>query len=88
LKAVLKVLAVVNVRSLMVVGGGETHASFLREKLADDLALFVSPKVLGGKSPSWVGGKGVLDPQKGPFLKNVRVEKIGGDFLFQGTWRS
>ncbi len=84
LKAVLKVLHSLQVRSLLVEGGGEIHASFLREKLADEVALFVSPKILGGKGPTWVGGPGIENPNNAPYLKDVKIERIGQDFLMTG----
>jgi diaminohydroxyphosphoribosylaminopyrimidine deaminase/5-amino-6-(5-phosphoribosylamino)uracil reductase len=87
LGTLLKVLGAVNVRTLLVEGGGEVHASFLKEGLADEAALFVSPKILGGQAPTWVGGKGVGDPNDAPFLKRATVEPVGNDFLIRGTLR-
>ncbi len=84
LKAVLSVLYSLQVRSLLVEGGGEVFASFLRENLADEVALFVSPKVFGGKAPSWVGGEGTENPNAAPYLKDIQVEKVGLDFLLTG----
>jgi diaminohydroxyphosphoribosylaminopyrimidine deaminase/5-amino-6-(5-phosphoribosylamino)uracil reductase len=84
LKAVLKVLHSLHVRSLLVEGGGEVHASFLREKLADEVALFVSPKILGGHGPSWIGGGGIENPNKAPYLRDLQIERIGEDFLLTG----
>ncbi len=84
LKAVLKVLHSLQVRSLLVEGGGTVHASFLREKLADKVALFVSPKILGGRGPTWAGGAGIENPNQAPYLKGVQVERIGHDFLMRG----
>jgi diaminohydroxyphosphoribosylaminopyrimidine deaminase/5-amino-6-(5-phosphoribosylamino)uracil reductase len=45
--------------SVLVEGGGEVHASFLAARLADEVILYVAPKVVGGPAPSWVGGKGL-----------------------------
>jgi diaminohydroxyphosphoribosylaminopyrimidine deaminase / 5-amino-6-(5-phosphoribosylamino)uracil reductase len=84
LKAVLRVLHLLQVRSLLVEGGGEVFASFLREKQVDEVALFVSPKIFGGKAPSWVGGKGIENPNIAPYLKDIQVEKVGTDFLLTG----
>jgi diaminohydroxyphosphoribosylaminopyrimidine deaminase / 5-amino-6-(5-phosphoribosylamino)uracil reductase len=84
LKAVLRILDSLYVRSLLVEGGGEVHASFLREGLVDKVALFISPKILGGKAPTWMGGKGVENPNLAPYLKNVRLEKLGADLLMTG----
>jgi diaminohydroxyphosphoribosylaminopyrimidine deaminase / 5-amino-6-(5-phosphoribosylamino)uracil reductase len=45
--------------SVLVEGGGEVHAAFLQHGFADQLVLFVAPKAVGGRAPSWVGGKGI-----------------------------
>ena len=45
--------------SVLVEGGGEVHASFLEARLADELVLYLAPKIVGGPAPSWVGGTGV-----------------------------
>ncbi len=84
LRAVLKILHSLHVRTLLVEGGGEVHASFLREKLADEVALFIAPKILGGRAATWVAGKGVENPGSAPKLKGIRIEKIGEDHLWTG----
>lgn len=46
--------------SLLVEGGGETHAAFLDADLCDRLILYMAPLALGGASaPTWLGGLGV-----------------------------
>ena len=84
LQAVLKVLHSLEVRLLLVEGGGEVHGSFLSEKLADEAALFISPKILGGAAPSWAGGEGVENPNRAPYLMETRMERIGSDYLLTG----
>ena len=54
-----KWLAQEGITSVLVEGGGEVHASFLAADLADELCIYVAPKVVGGPAPSWVGGAGV-----------------------------
>jgi diaminohydroxyphosphoribosylaminopyrimidine deaminase/5-amino-6-(5-phosphoribosylamino)uracil reductase len=84
LKAVLKQLYQEGVRVLMVEGGGQVHGSFLDQGLADEAALFISPKIFGGLAPSWAGGRGFSHPDQTPFLRDTRVEKIGEDYLLTG----
>ena len=84
LKAVLRALHSLQVRSLLVEGGGEVHASFLKEGLADGVVLFLAPKILGGPGPSWVGGGGIENPNLAPYLKDVRLERAGPDFMLTG----
>jgi diaminohydroxyphosphoribosylaminopyrimidine deaminase/5-amino-6-(5-phosphoribosylamino)uracil reductase len=56
-----KWLAQEGITSVLVEGGGEVHASFLAADLADELCIYVAPKVVGGPAPSWVGGAGVSE---------------------------
>lgn len=52
-------LGLQKVLSVLVEGGGQVHASFMAQRFADDVVLYIAPKVVGGPAPSWVGGKGV-----------------------------
>ena len=54
-----KDLGLEKILSVLVEGGGQVHASFLTDRFAHDLVLYIAPKVVGGPAPSWVGGKGV-----------------------------
>ncbi len=45
--------------SVLVEGGGEIHEAFLRMRYADDLVIYIAPKLIGGPAKSWVGGKGL-----------------------------
>ncbi|HET9987606.1 MAG TPA: bifunctional diaminohydroxyphosphoribosylaminopyrimidine deaminase/5-amino-6-(5-phosphoribosylamino)uracil reductase RibD [Kofleriaceae bacterium] len=54
-----KDLGLQKILSVLVEGGGQVHASFLTDRHAHDVVLYVAPKVVGGPAPSWVGGKGV-----------------------------
>ena len=87
LEAVLKTLYSLSIRSVLVEGGAETHASFLKEKMADDLALFIAPKIFGGLAPGWVGGVGALTPSKAWMARNINIEKLGVDYLLTARLR-
>lgn len=52
-------LAKAGLTSVLVEGGGEVHASLLEHQLADQLVLYIAPKIVGGPARSWVGGPGV-----------------------------
>jgi diaminohydroxyphosphoribosylaminopyrimidine deaminase/5-amino-6-(5-phosphoribosylamino)uracil reductase len=47
LPAALKALGKENIMSILVEGGQEVFSAFVREKLADELRIFISPKLLG-----------------------------------------
>ena len=52
-------LADAGITSVLVEGGGEIHAYMLERRLADELVIYVAPKIVGGPAKSWVGGKGL-----------------------------
>lgn len=47
------------IHSVLVEGGGEVHAYLLEKRYADELVLYIAPKIVGGPAKSWVGGKGL-----------------------------
>jgi diaminohydroxyphosphoribosylaminopyrimidine deaminase / 5-amino-6-(5-phosphoribosylamino)uracil reductase len=52
-------LADEGITSVLVEGGGELHAYMLERRFADELVIYIAPKIVGGPAPSWVGGKGL-----------------------------
>lgn len=58
LRALLRMLPRYGVLSVLVEGGADTHAGFLRAGLCDRLRLYVAPLALGGAAPGWLGGEG------------------------------
>ncbi|MBI4370829.1 MAG: bifunctional diaminohydroxyphosphoribosylaminopyrimidine deaminase/5-amino-6-(5-phosphoribosylamino)uracil reductase RibD [Elusimicrobia bacterium] len=74
LRVVLRDLARRGVGTLLVEGGPTVHAAFLRAGLADEVRVFLSPKLLGGAD----------DPNAAPRLKAPRLSRVGGDWLIQG----
>jgi diaminohydroxyphosphoribosylaminopyrimidine deaminase/5-amino-6-(5-phosphoribosylamino)uracil reductase len=72
---VLHDLAARGVGTLLVEGGPDVHASFLRAGLVDEARVFLAPKLLSG----------ALDPNTAPRLKTPRVSRLGADWLIQGV---
>jgi diaminohydroxyphosphoribosylaminopyrimidine deaminase/5-amino-6-(5-phosphoribosylamino)uracil reductase len=60
-----------HITSVLVEGGGEVHASFLQSGYADELVLYIAPKIVGGPAPSWVGGRGIATLQAAHQLEFV-----------------
>lgn len=82
LRWLLKKLGAENVTSLLVEGGGEVNASFLLGGLAQRVAFFYAPKVLGGRdSRKGVAGDGVGKLSEAVQLRNVEWRKLGPDLL-------
>ena len=73
-----------NVTSVLVEGGGEVHASFLRERLAHRVALFYAPRVLAGwNAPRAVAGAGFGSRAAMPELDDVKWTRVGPDLLLE-----
>jgi diaminohydroxyphosphoribosylaminopyrimidine deaminase/5-amino-6-(5-phosphoribosylamino)uracil reductase len=83
LRRLLAELLSVGVTSLLVEGGGATHAAFLRKRLVDRVAAILSPRLLGGDGAASVGPAG-FRLSDAPVLHEVEVEPLGEDVLVTG----
>ena len=78
----MKKLGAENVTSLLVEGGGEVNASFLLGGMAQRVAFFYAPKILGGRdSRKAVAGKGVKSLANVIRLHDVEWKRLGPDLL-------
>lgn len=81
-----KKLARLEITNILVEGGGTLIGSLFDCNLVDKVLFFIAPKIIGGKdSISPVMGKGVLRVDKAVRLKEVKLSRIGEDFLVEGT---
>lgn len=67
--------------SILIEGGGQLAASFLREGLIDELAWFRAPILIGGTGLPAVGGLGLTDLKAAARWRPVATERIGDDVL-------
>ena len=82
--ALLSLLARRGVASLMVEGGAATLWQFFRARRVDRVAVFLSPRILGGAgAPTAVGGEG-FQLASTPRLEDLEVETLGEDLLITG----
>ena len=82
LKWLLERLGAENVTSLLVEGGGEVNASFLLGGLAQRVAFFYAPKILGGRdSRKGVAGDSAKSLNEVVQLREVEWRKLGEDLL-------
>lgn len=82
LRWLLKKLGAENVTSLLVEGGGEVNASFLLGGLAQRVAFFYAPKILGGRAArKAVAGDGALRLSDAIQLRDLKWRKLGADLL-------
>jgi diaminohydroxyphosphoribosylaminopyrimidine deaminase/5-amino-6-(5-phosphoribosylamino)uracil reductase len=82
-RALLAHLAEREVRGVLVEGGGEVAASFLDAGAVDRVAVFVAPRLLGGRAaPGPIGGAGraLEDAIR---LERLSVRDVGGDLLIE-----
>jgi len=78
----LKKLGSENVTSLLVEGGGEVNAAFLAGGLAQRVAFFYAPKVLGGRdSRKGVAGNGAEKLRDIIELEDIEWRKTGPDLF-------
>ena len=82
LRWLMRKLGAENVTSLLVEGGGEVNASFLLGGLAQRVAFFYAPKILGGrdarKAVAGAGAKSLSDALQ---LQEVEWQRLGPDLL-------
>ena len=82
LRWLLKKLGAENVTSLLVEGGGQVNASFLLGGLAQRVAFFYAPKVLGGRdSRKAVAGEGARKLAEVLHLREVAWRRLDEDLL-------
>jgi diaminohydroxyphosphoribosylaminopyrimidine deaminase/5-amino-6-(5-phosphoribosylamino)uracil reductase len=82
LKWVLQKLGSEEVASLLVEGGGEVNASFLLQGLAQRVAFFYAPKVLGGRdSRLGVAGHGATRLEEALSLSDLHWRWLGTDLM-------
>ena len=82
LRWLMRKLGAENVTSLLVEGGGEVNASFLLCGLAQRVAFFYAPKILGGRdSRKAVAGEGAQSLAEAIQLRDVEWKRLGPDLL-------
>jgi diaminohydroxyphosphoribosylaminopyrimidine deaminase/5-amino-6-(5-phosphoribosylamino)uracil reductase len=85
----LQQLGAENVTSLLVEGGGEVNASFLLGGLAQRVAFFYAPKILGGRdSRKAVAGDGARTLDEVLQLDGVEWKRLGPDLLLTARIRA
>ncbi len=85
LKALLDKLYQEKVHSLLVEGGGSIQGSFLKEGLIDEVFIVTAPLLIGDpKGIFSFSGKPLNFLKEASPLFNLRVKKLGKDYLFQG----
>jgi diaminohydroxyphosphoribosylaminopyrimidine deaminase / 5-amino-6-(5-phosphoribosylamino)uracil reductase len=77
--AVLNALAARNVASVMIEGGGQVAASFLRAGAVDRLEWFRAPILLGGEGRPCVAALALAKLADAPKFRRLDVQSVGED---------
>ncbi len=80
-QAVLGALAERGITRVMIEGGGEVAASFLKADLVDRISWYRAPKVIGGDGRAAIAGWGLERLTEAPRFARVRVDRLGEDLL-------
>ena len=85
IKTLVRELGKMKITSLLVEGGGEVNASFLKAKAVDKAHFIIAPKIFGGRdAKTAVEGEGVALPAQAKHLRLVHVDRLGSDVLVSG----
>ncbi len=79
-----KKLGDMEITSVLVEGGGETAASFLKNGIVDKIVFFYVPKIIGSEGISMVGKLNVSEVKDALSIKKIRVKNIGEEFIVEG----
>ena len=82
LSQLLELLYYRGVNKLMVEGGSTVIWSFLRQKLVDDLYVYIAPLIIGGKqTPTLADGNGIHDVAEVISLEIANISRLGPGLL-------
>ncbi len=72
------------IRKILVEGGSEVRWSFIQARLVDELFVWITPSVWGGRdAPTLVGGGGALDFEHALKLQLKNCEVIDGTIILE-----
>jgi len=78
------------ISSLLVEGGAQVNASFLKEMAVDKIVSYIAPKLVGGeRAPTPIGGFGVQEMDQAVHLTRMTYRQVGEDLCIEGypKWR-
>jgi len=81
----MRLLAARGITSVLIEGGASLNASALQAGIVDKVAIFVAPKMIGGReSLTPVGGDGFRSLDNPYRIERLHVRHIGEDLLIEG----
>jgi diaminohydroxyphosphoribosylaminopyrimidine deaminase/5-amino-6-(5-phosphoribosylamino)uracil reductase len=84
MRALMRELGRRNIQTVLIEGGGATHASAFEAGVVDKVMFFVAPKIIGGRDavPA-VGGAGVTTMGEAILLRGMTATVVGEDILIE-----
>ena len=83
LEALLRRLASEGFNHVLVEGGARLFGTLLRERLADELLLFVAPRLIGMDGLSWAGELGIQQMKQALRVGELSVDRVGEDLMIR-----
>jgi len=78
-------LGEMEITSLLIEGGASLNAHALEDGIVDKIIFFVAPIIIGGReSFPAIGGKTFRRLEEAYRIKDIRIKRIGQDFLIEG----
>ncbi len=88
LRACLEQLGQLGITGVLIEGGSEVNAAALREGLVNRVMLYVAPCLLGGQdAKGMIGGRTPTQLEDSIRLSELRVRRVGTDYLIEGIPR-
>ncbi|RMD57685.1 MAG: bifunctional diaminohydroxyphosphoribosylaminopyrimidine deaminase/5-amino-6-(5-phosphoribosylamino)uracil reductase RibD [Nitrospirae bacterium] len=85
IRELLRVLGRLEISSVLVEGGSNINASFLRAGVVDKVIFFIAPMIIGGSDAiSSIGGLSPETLDSAIKIKRMRVDMVGNDILIEG----
>jgi len=82
LNKLMRELGKLGIQSVLMEGGSELNGSAIEEGIVDKIYFFIAPIIIGGREAKGpIGGNGIERLGQKLKLKNVKMEKIGEDWL-------
>jgi diaminohydroxyphosphoribosylaminopyrimidine deaminase/5-amino-6-(5-phosphoribosylamino)uracil reductase len=79
-----KKLGEIGITSVLIEGGGEVAASFLKKGVVDKIVFFYAPKIIGEEGVNMVGKLKISSVTNALTIKKIKVKTIGEEFIVEG----
>jgi diaminohydroxyphosphoribosylaminopyrimidine deaminase/5-amino-6-(5-phosphoribosylamino)uracil reductase len=81
-----KELAKLGITSIMVEGGSQVHTDCLKGRHADEIVVFIAPKLLGTGVDA-IGDLGIRNMNSALELENLKIKRLDNDFMVSATFK-